>query len=109
MYGRIGTSTVEFGTLGSWLVDVINVLTGNLDRPGGAMFPLGPTAPAPRPARPGRGFSTGRWHSRVSGYPEAPRSCPTAALAEEIDTPGDGQIRAIDHHRRQPGAVGARR
>ena len=41
VYGRIGTSTVEFGTLGSWLVDVINILTGNLDRPGGAMFPLG--------------------------------------------------------------------
>jgi anaerobic selenocysteine-containing dehydrogenase len=95
VYGRIGTSTVEFGTLGSWLVDVVNVLTGNLDRPGGAMFPLGPTAPAPRPARPGRGFSTGRWHSRVSGYPEAASELPTAALAEEIDTPGDGQIRAL--------------
>ena len=95
VYGRIGTSTVEFGTLGSWLVDVVNVLTGNLDRPGGAMFPLGPTAPAPRPARPGRGFSTGRWHSRVSGYPEAASEFPTAALAEEIDTPGDGQIRAM--------------
>ncbi len=46
VYGRIGTSTVEFGTLGSWLVDVINVLTGNLDRPGGAMFPLAPVARA---------------------------------------------------------------
>ena len=95
VYGRIGTSTVEFGTLGSWLVDVVNVLTGNLDRPGGAMFPLGPTAPAPRPARPGRGFRTGRWHSRVSGHPEAASEFPTAALAEEIDTPGDGQIRAM--------------
>ena len=49
--------TVEFGTLGSWLVDVVNVLTGNLDRPGGAMFPLGPAAPAPRPPKPGRGFT----------------------------------------------------
>ena len=95
VYGRIGTSTVEFGTLGSWLVDVVNVLTGNLDRPGGAMFPLGPTAPAPRPARPGRGFRTGRWHSRVSGHPEAASEFPTAALAEEIDIPGDGQIRAM--------------
>ncbi len=95
VYGRIGTSTVEFGTLGSWLVDVVNVLTGNLDRPGGAMFPLGPTAPAPRPPRPGRGFVTGRWHSRVSGHPEAASEFPAAALAEEIDTPGDGQIRAL--------------
>ena len=95
VYGRIGTSTVEFGTLVSWLVDVINVLTGNLDRPGGAMFPLGPAAPAPRPPKPGRGFKTGRWHSRVSGHPEALSELPAAALAEEIDTPGDGQIKAM--------------
>ncbi|ORA22534.1 molybdopterin-dependent oxidoreductase [Mycobacterium aquaticum] len=95
VYGRIGTSTVEFGTIGSWLVDVINILTGNLDRPGGAMFPLGATAPAPRPAKPGRGFKTGRWVSRVSGYPEALSELPAAALAEEIDTAGDGQIKAM--------------
>src|SRR4029077_16749307 len=66
VYGRIGTSTVEFRTIGSWLVDVINVLTGNLDRPGGAMFPLSAVTPTPRPAGPGKGFVTGRWHSRVS-------------------------------------------
>lgn len=95
VYGRMGTSTVEFGTLGSWLVDVINILTGNLDRPGGAMFPLGATAPAPRPPKAGRGFQIGRWHSRVSGYPEALSEFPAAALAEEIDTPGDGQIKAM--------------
>jgi anaerobic selenocysteine-containing dehydrogenase len=95
VYGRIGTSTVEFGTLGSWLVDVINILTGNLDRPGGVMFPLGPAMPAPRPPKPGRGFTTGRWHSRVSGYPEALSEMPAAAMAEEIDTPGEGQIKAM--------------
>jgi anaerobic selenocysteine-containing dehydrogenase len=95
VYGRIGTSTVEFGTIGSWLVDVINVLTGNLDRPGGAMFPLSAAVPAPRPAGPGKGFVTGRWHSRVSGYPEALSELPAAALAEEIDTLGDGQIKAM--------------
>jgi anaerobic selenocysteine-containing dehydrogenase len=95
VYGRIGTSTVEFGTMGSWLVDVINILTGNLGRPGGAMFPLGPAVPAPRPPKQGRGFVTGRWHSRVSGYPEALSELPAAALAEEIDTPGEGQIKAM--------------
>ena len=68
-------------TLAAALAVVVNVLTGNLDRPGGAMFPLGPTAPAPRPPRPGRGFATGRWHSRVSGYPETASEFPTAALA----------------------------
>ncbi|OMB96424.1 molybdopterin-binding oxidoreductase [Mycobacterium sp. NS-7484] len=95
VYGRIGTSTVEFGTISSWLVDVINVLTGNLDRPGGAMFPLGAAAPAPRPPKPGRGFKTGRWTSRVSGYLEALSELPAAALAEEIDTAGVGQIKAM--------------
>lgn len=95
VYGRIGTSTVEFGTVGSWLVDVINVLTGNLDRPGGAMFALGAAAPAPRPPKPGRGFTTGRWASRVSGYPEVLSELPAAALAEEIDTAGAGQIKAM--------------
>ncbi|OBB88874.1 molybdopterin-dependent oxidoreductase [Mycolicibacterium peregrinum] len=95
VYGRIGTSTVEFGTIGSWLVDVINILTGNLDRPGGAMFALGAAAPAPRPPKPGRGFRIGRWASRVSGYPEALSELPAAALAEEIDTAGEGQIKAM--------------
>lgn len=95
VYGRIGTSTVLFGTLTSWLVDVINVLTGNLDRPGGAMFASSPIGAAPRPARPGRGFATGRWHSRVSGHPEVLSELPTALLPEEIETGGDGQIRAL--------------
>ncbi len=95
VYGRIGTSTVEFGTLTSWLVDVVNILTGNLDRAGGVMFASPPIGSAPRPPRPGRGFVTGRWRSRVSGHPEALSEMPTVALAEEIETPGDGQVRAV--------------
>ena len=95
VYGRLGTSTVQFGTVTSWLVDVVNVLTGNLDRPGGAMFASSPVGPSPRPARPGRGFSVGRWHSRVSGHPETTSELPAAVLAEEIETPGEGQIRAL--------------
>ncbi|GAA3397323.1 molybdopterin oxidoreductase family protein [Streptomyces roseoviridis] len=95
VYGRMGSSTVAYGTLGNWLVDVLNVLTGNLDRPGGALFPLSATAPAPRPAGPGKGFALGRWTSRVSGHPEAKGELPLAALAEEIDTPGEGRIRAL--------------
>lgn len=95
VYGRLGTSAAVFGTLASWLVDVLNVLTGNLDRPGGAMFPLSATARRPRPDGPGRGFRVGRWHSRVSGYPEVKGELPATALAEEIDTPGEGRIRAL--------------
>ncbi|MFI2302501.1 molybdopterin oxidoreductase family protein [Actinacidiphila glaucinigra] len=95
VYGRLGSTAVRFGTLASWLIDVLNILTGNLDRPGGAMFPLPATARAPRPAGPGRGFTTGRWHSRVSGHPEVASELPAAALAEEIDTPGEGRIRAL--------------
>ncbi|MFD3454109.1 molybdopterin oxidoreductase family protein [Streptomyces sp. NPDC058691] len=95
VYGRLGSTAVRFGTVASWLIDVLNILTGNLDRPGGAMFPLPPTAPAPRPPRPGRGFATGRWHSRVSGHPEVASELPAAALAEEIDTPGEGRVRAL--------------
>lgn len=101
VYGRVGSSTVEYGTLANWLVDVLNILTGNLDRPGGALFPLAATDGAPRPAAPGKGFALGRWASRVSGHPEAKGELPMAALAEEIETPGedtpgtDGRIRAV--------------
>ena len=92
VYGRVGTHTVEFGTVGSWLADVINVLIGALDAPGGAMFPLAAHA---RPPRAGRPFRTGRWSSRVKAYPEVRGELPVATLAEEIETPGDGQVRAM--------------
>lgn len=95
VYGRIGSCTVEYGTLASWLIDVLNALTGNLDRPGGALFPLSATDRAPRPAAPGKGFALGRWASRVGGHPEAKGELPIAVLAEEIETPGDGRIRAV--------------
>ncbi|GAA4000952.1 molybdopterin oxidoreductase family protein [Streptomyces sp. NBC_01352] len=86
VYGRIGSCTVPHGTLASWLVDVLNILTGNLDRPGGALFPQAATDRTPRPAGPGHGFALGRWRSRVSGHPEAKGELPLSALAEEIDT-----------------------
>lgn len=86
VYGRIGSCTVPHGTLASWLVDVLNVLTGNLDRPGGALFPQAATDKTPRPAGPGHGFALGRWRSRVSRHPEAKGELPLSALAEEIDT-----------------------
>lgn len=91
VYGRIGTCTTEFGTLAQWLVDVINVLTGNLDRPGGVMFPR-PATEGPGRRRP---YTTGRWRSRVRGLPEVNGEFPVATLADEIETPGEGQVRAL--------------
>jgi anaerobic selenocysteine-containing dehydrogenase len=93
VYGRIGTTTVESGTVTSWLVDVLNVLTGNLDRPGGAMFPL--PAHGHRGTGTGPGFTTGRWRSRVRDLPEALGELPAVTLVDEIAEPGTGQVRAL--------------
>lgn len=93
VYGRIGTTTQRFGSTASWLVDVLNAVTGNLDRPGGAMFPL--PAHAKRGAGRGRGARFGRWSSRIRGAGEVFGELPAACLAEELETPGAGQIRAL--------------
>ena len=97
VYGRIGVNAVEFGTLNAWLIDAINLLTGNLDRRGGAMFTMPATGSATTRGQGGRGkgFSIGRGHSRVSNKPEAMGEYPVAILAEEITTPGEGQVRAF--------------
>jgi anaerobic selenocysteine-containing dehydrogenase len=97
VYARIGTCTQEFGTLASWLVDVLNVLTGNLDRPGGAMFakPATGSGNTGGTSGTGRGVRFGRRHSRVRGLPEFFGELPVVCLAEEIETPGDGQVRAL--------------
>ncbi len=97
VYGRIGTCTQEYGTLASWLVDVLNALTGHLDEPGGAMFPKAAAFAANTSGRPGvgRGVATGRHRSRVSGAPEVMGELPMTCLAEEIETAGDGQVRAL--------------
>ena len=94
VYARIGTCTQEFGTLASWLVDVLNALTGNLDRVGGAMFTRAAMGQK-NTGGSGRGVRLGRWKSRVRGLSEAFGELPAAALAEEIDTPGEGQVRAL--------------
>jgi anaerobic selenocysteine-containing dehydrogenase len=97
VYARIGACTQEYGSLSTWLVDVLNTLTGHLDEPGGAMFPkaaafAGNTSGK---AGSGRGVATGRHKSRVSGAPEVMGELPIGCLMEEIETPGTGQIRAL--------------
>ncbi len=97
VYARIGTCTQEFGTLASWLVDVVNVLTGHLDQVGGAMFAKGASGSANTRGTPGRGKGVrfGRRTSRVRQAPEVYGELPAACLAEEIETPGEGQVRAL--------------
>ncbi len=90
-YGRVGVSTQEFGGLCQWLINVLNLITGNLDRAGGALF----TRPAVDGVSAYGHGQLGRWRSRVRGLPEFGGELPAAALAEEISTPGDGQVRAL--------------
>ncbi|MCL6573132.1 MAG: molybdopterin-dependent oxidoreductase [Bacillus sp. (in: Bacteria)] len=95
VYGRMGTCTQEFGTVNSWLIDVINSLTGNLDREGGVLFT--------KPAAGGRNIGNaprkketyryGRFHSAVRGLPEVLGELPVAAMADEIEK--SGQIKAF--------------
>jgi anaerobic selenocysteine-containing dehydrogenase len=94
-HGRIGVSTQEFGAVCQWLINVLNIVTGNLDRPGGAMFTLPAFDPltAPESLAPRGGFA--RWRSRVRQLPEFAGELPVAALAEEILTEGPGQIKAL--------------
>lgn len=97
VYARIGTCTQEFGTTASWLVDVVNTLAGNLDRPGGAMFPRPVAGAANTAGRPGsgRGVRLGRYRSRVRGFPETFGEFPVVTLADEMEVPGPGQVRAL--------------
>jgi anaerobic selenocysteine-containing dehydrogenase len=92
VYSRMGASTVEFGTLTQWLVEVLNVLTGNLDRAGGTMFARPATLEVYRTGQP---FATGQFRSRVRDLPETLGELPAATLADEIETPGEGQVRAL--------------
>ena len=92
VYGRMGASTQQFGTLTQWLMHLINIYTGNLDREGGVL-PNDAVIPLTGPGTPSG--SRARWKSRVRGLAEFGGELPVAALLEEIVTPGDGQIRAL--------------
>jgi anaerobic selenocysteine-containing dehydrogenase len=94
-YGRIGVSTQEFGGVCQWLINVLNIVTGNLDRPGGAMFPRPAFDPLSAPQSIAPRGSFGRWRSRVRQLPEIGGELPVATLAEEILTAGSGQVKAL--------------
>ena len=92
VYGRVGACTQEFGGLTLWLIYCLNVVTGHLDREGGMMF-------AEPPVDLTRAYGSrghyGKFRSRVRGLPEFSNELPVAALAEEIESPGPGQVRAL--------------
>jgi anaerobic selenocysteine-containing dehydrogenase len=94
-YGRIGVSTQEFGGVCQWLINVLNIVTGNLDRPGGAMFTLPAFDPITAPESLAARGSFARRHSRVRKLPEFAGEFPVVALAEEILTEGPEQVKAL--------------
>ena len=94
LYGRVGVSTQEFGSLCTWLIVAINALTGHLDTVGGFMF-TSPAIDMVELTARGAAGSFGAHRSRVRGLPEFNDELPVVVLAEEIETPGPGQIRAL--------------
>ncbi len=98
VYGRIGTCNQEFGSLASWLVDVVNILSGHFDIEGGSMFPRAAAwsvTVQPIPGLEDGAPEFGRFHTRVRGAKEVLGQVPVSCLAEEIATPGEGQIKAL--------------
>ena len=94
IYGRIGLCNQEFGTLASWLVDVVSICSGHFDKVGGSMFP-DPIPTMMASLRPPGAPEFGRWHSHGRGAPEILDQIPVGFMAEEISTPGDGQMKAL--------------
>ena len=97
VHGRLGTCLQDLATLTSWLVDIVNAVTGNLDRPGGAMFSRAAAMGFNTTGEPGTGRGTdyATFHSRVRNLPGAFDQLPTVCLTEEIETPGEGQVRGL--------------
>ena len=97
VHGRLGTCLQDLATLSSWLLDVVNIATGNLDRPGGVMFAKPAALGLNTSGKPGVGMGSdyGMVRSRVRGLPGAFQQLPAACMAEEIETPGEGQVRGL--------------
>jgi len=94
-YSRMGICAQTFGTTATWLVDAINIITGNFDRPGGLMFPSPAVDLAALMTMLGMKGQLGRWRTRVSKLPEFNGEIPSVAMAEEIETTGERKIRAL--------------
>jgi anaerobic selenocysteine-containing dehydrogenase len=93
-YSRIGVCVAPFATLATYATDLLNIAAGRLGRSGGAMFPTPPVDLVEIGRRTGL-EGVGRWRSRVRGLPETMGDLPSVTLVDEMETPGDGQIRAL--------------
>lgn len=94
-YGRMGTSVQSFGTLATWLVDMVNIVTGNMDHAGGVMFNTPALDLVGLAKKLGQAGSFGAYRSRIRGFRELNGEFPVAALYDELATPGPGQIRGL--------------
>ncbi|HMR04287.1 MAG TPA: molybdopterin-dependent oxidoreductase [Polyangiaceae bacterium] len=102
IYGRMGTCVQPFGALATWLIDAVNLLTGHMDVLGGAMFATPAVDLAGLASTLGQTGAFNRWQSRVGGRPEFNGELPVAAFAEELETPGKGQIKGLIVHAGNP-------
>jgi anaerobic selenocysteine-containing dehydrogenase len=93
VYGRMGLSTQAHGVVCQWAIQVINLLTGNVDREGGALL-TSPAIDLIKTGLMGAGHFDA-WRSRVRGAPEFSGELPVSVMAEEMLTPGKGQLRAL--------------
>jgi anaerobic selenocysteine-containing dehydrogenase len=94
LYGRIGLCTQEFGTLASWLVYVINILTGRLDAVGGSLFGR-PATGQFEPTDEEHTLQYGRFRSRARGFPEYMNMLPASCMAEELECSGEDAVHAM--------------
>ncbi len=94
-YARMGASTQSFGSLCQWASNALNIITGNFDAPGGAMFTTPALDYVGMTSRKGKVRSYPERRSRVSGMPLYNGEYPVSVMAEEMETPGEGQIRAL--------------
>jgi len=102
VYGRMGVATSAHGALSAWLIYVLNTVTGNLDRPGGVMFSQPAIDVVGLTGALGLRGSFDSWRSRVRGLPEFNNEMPAQTMAEEILTPGPGQVRGMIIHAGNP-------
>lgn len=93
LYCSTGVNQAQHSTLAYWILNVINCVSGNLDRRGGMLVSRG-LVDLPKIAKKfGYGDRTDR--SRIGNFASVLDSFPAGILPDEIFTPGRGQVKAL--------------